>query len=263
MPDNQQTLIPAGRPERGLATPAQFDMQALMESAIEKGPEGVEVLERLVALDREVRAESRLTAFNAAMREFKRLCPVIAKNKDGAKMKGQGNKAMYRYADYDEIRRTIDPHLEACGFTVSFDTSSNDSGTLFTTTCRVEHEQGHVKSGSFTGPTVKQGGTSALQAFGGANTFGRRYALANALDLRISDDIDGEEMTQSLPVTAEEAMTLEAKAAEIGQALADSKGTDPEAVTVRLLAWASTDSFENFPSDKYGDALRMLAGIKV
>lgn len=219
MPEKEQALIPEAVEDRALAPAGGFNMQAMFDAAIEKGAEGVEVLERLVVLDREIRAESKLEAFNAAMREFKRLCPVIRKNQDGAKLGGQGAKAAYRYADYDEIRETIDPHLEACGFTLSFDTSVNDTGNLFTTTCKVEHEQGHVKSGSFTGPTVKQGGTSPLQAFGGANTFGRRYAVANALDLRISDDVDGADAEAAKPITEDMAANLEAFIDELGERL--------------------------------------------
>ncbi len=252
--NDQGTLLPK-EDLGGEMAPAAFDMQALFRDAIAKGPDGVEVLERLMVIDREVKAESKLKAFNAAMRRFKHKCPKIRKNKDGAKLRGAGNKAAYRYADYEEIRDTIDEPLFAEGFTVSFDTEVLDGGKNFKTICYIEHEEGHVKNGSFTCPTETQGGMSGQQRYGGANTFGRRYALANALDLVISDDLDGADLKDMEPITPAQFEEIEKLFASVTTGVDDEKANR---LWDRMLKWAKVEKMGNLPVSKLDEVKRRL-----
>ncbi len=264
MPDDkQQTLIPHVEEPKGLAVNTDLDMGALVAQAIDKGPDGVASLERLVALmEREEQKQAR-RAFFAALARFQRERPRITKNRE---VFNKGGHKMYGYAELNHIVTTIQPTLIECGLSFTHDGEVQENGAV-RTTCIVSHEDGHSESATF--ECLPPDRTAIPLAPGQktqhASTTGRRCSLIMALGLTDCEDDEDENgpLFGVEPITADEALKLEAKATEIGEALAESKGRDPDEVANRRLNWAGVTSFEEFPSDKYGDAFAMLAGIKV
>ncbi len=131
--------------------------------------------------DLQVRYEQRLAeqAYADAITGFQSECGPIRKNA----VNSHSGKA---YPDYEGIMRAITPLLRKYRIVVTFDTA--DDGARMMTTCRVR--VGTVeKLTTFNLPldaASKQ--MNAQQAGGAALTYGRRYALAAALNLVFTDE---------------------------------------------------------------------------
>lgn len=159
----------------------------LMAAAIDKG---IDVRE-LVELHRQLKADAAEEAFNHAMQQFQRDCPIIDHNEraDVESRRG-GTGYSYTFASLPHIVKTIKPTLEACGLTYSFDTKVD--GGLITVTCTIHHVQGHSRTSKFEAAASGAPGMSEIQKFASTTTYGQRYALKLALGLMTVDmDDDG------------------------------------------------------------------------
>jgi hypothetical protein len=174
---------------------ARVDPQALIEKAIEANA-GIETMERLVALAKEVREITAREAWYAAMAEFQRLCPAIKKTKT-ARM----GKYSYRFAPLDEICSTIQPVMGPLGLSMRW-TTPKIEGDKVTVACLISHTLGHVESsGDIVMPIMAalqraeggEAGANAAQRVGIALTYGKRYALLGILGMAPEDDDDAQQ----------------------------------------------------------------------
>src|SRR5437764_477003 len=79
--------------EQGLV-PVKGEAEMLISQAINKGI-GVEALERLLAMRRELKQERAKEEYDRAMAAFQADCPTIVKTKE---VKTSGGQVAYRYA---------------------------------------------------------------------------------------------------------------------------------------------------------------------
>lgn len=185
------TVLPAApSQETGLA---RFDPQSLVQQAIEKGAD-VEVLERLLALAKDVRAENARDLWNKAMAEFQRTCPPIRKTSSAQVQTRTGQNYTYSYASLDEIMETIRPVMGPLGLSVAW--RGRFEGKVVVQNCRVSHSAGHFEeSGEMPIPIDEGGmGASAAQRIGIATTYAKRYALLSIIGMAPEDDVDGAEL---------------------------------------------------------------------
>jgi hypothetical protein len=179
--------------------PANMDLQTLMARALENNA-SVETIERLMALEDRLREQWARQQFFKDLASFQASVPPIERSK-GVKEK-TGGGVRYYYAPYEDIVRTIGPHLERYGFSHTEDTvmqpMSKDEQTAWTkskgwlvATCEIHHRDGHSKTSTFRVPIGSEFMT-IQQEFGSASTFAKRYALLNALGLStVGEDTDG------------------------------------------------------------------------
>ena len=166
-----------------------LDPQALIAKALEAGA-GIDTVERLVALAKDVREVQAKEAWYAAMAEFQKTCPPIYKTAE-AKI---GTRYTYRYAPLDEILGAVQPVMGPLGLSVSWRTVRADA-TQVVMTCRVSHRLGHhEESGEIAMPVVEGDGSGAnpMQRVGIAATYAKRYALLGIIGLAPEDDDDAE-----------------------------------------------------------------------
>lgn len=174
------------RPEAGALV--RVDPQALIAQAIERGA-GIETLERLVALAKEVKADLARDRWYAAMATFQRQVPPIKKTKTV-----RTRQYSYTYAPLDEILSTVQPVLGSVGLSVSWKVA-RITETEVAVACVIAHELGHVEeSGEFVIP-IKLGqlegsGPNAAQRVGVALAYAKRYALLGVIGLAPEDDDD-------------------------------------------------------------------------
>lgn len=173
--------------------------------------------------DLQVRYEQRLAeqAYADAITAFQAEVPPIKKNATNPHSKKT-------YADYEGVMRVITPILRKHKIVITFDTS--ESGEKMLTTCRVR--VGTVEK--ITTITLPVDAASkmmnATQAGGAAMSYGRRYALAAALNLVYTDeDTDG--VFDAQGITEQE---VEDFAALLPQA-----GYNSEAAVRRLFDWVA------------------------
>jgi len=168
----------------------RVDPQALIAQAIERGA-GIETLERLVALAKEVKADLARDRWYAAMATFQRTCPPIKKTKTV-----RTRQYSYTYAPLDEILSTVQPVLGSVGLSVSWKVKTITE-TEVSVSCVIAHEMGHTEeSGDFVIP-IKLGqlegsGPNAAQRVGVALSYAKRYALLGVIGLAPEDDDDAE-----------------------------------------------------------------------
>jgi hypothetical protein len=168
----------------------RIDPQALIKSAVENGA-GIETMERLVALAKDVRAQQASEAWHHAMSEFQRTCPPINKTKTAQIATRTGRGYSYNYAPLGEIMTTILPVMGPLGLSTSFRVRHEEGKVI--ASCRVSHELGHhEESGDVAMPVQDTGGVGAnpAQQVGIASTYAKRYALLAIIGLAPEDDPD-------------------------------------------------------------------------
>ena len=164
---------------------------AMLTLAIEKGVD-VAALEKLVALHERVSDRAAAVEFAEAMSAFQNECPPISKTSEAKITSGSGGQYSYRYAELDEIARTVRPLCHKHGLSYSWD--SLMEGEKLTCTCIVRHVNGHQITAHFTAPTESKAGMSSQQKHAAALTYARRQSLIQALGLTTCDpDMDGGE----------------------------------------------------------------------
>jgi hypothetical protein len=175
------------------ATPSQAGalslntLGTLMSQAIDKGID----LTELVNLHERLKKAHAEEQFNLAMQQFQSGLPEIGHDKlVNVKSRKEDSSYSYTFATLPHIVKTIRPLLDACGLTVSFDTSV-DKG-LITVSCTVHHVLGHSRTSKFEAGASGAPGMSEIQKFASTTTYGQRYALKLALGLMTVDmDDDG------------------------------------------------------------------------
>jgi hypothetical protein len=171
---------------------ARLDPQALIAQAIQSGS-GIETMERLVALAKDVRAVQAREAWYAAMAEFQRKCPAIKKTKT-AKIATQRASYSYSYAPLDEILSTIQPVMGDLGLSVSW--RGRVDGDKVVQNCRISHTLGHhEESGELAMPVAiatDDRGANPMQRVGIATTYAKRYSLLSIIGMAPEDDPDAQ-----------------------------------------------------------------------
>jgi len=185
-----------------LATP---DPHMLLARAIELGA-GIETVERLVSLARDVRAIRAREAWYGAMAEFQNTCPAIKKTLT-ASIRTTRAQFQYRYAPLDEVLAVVQPILGPLGLSVSW--RSRVESEQCVVSCRIAHALGHVEdSGDVSVPVVMTDpgiGATPPQRVGIALTYARRYSLLCALGIAPEDDDDANSPPMRRPLARPDA----------------------------------------------------------
>lgn len=215
----------------------------LIAQVVENPNFDVDKLDKLMSLQERWEDRQAERQYNEALAAFQRECPKIGRTK-----KGNHN---IKYAPLDGIMETIQPHLSEHGLSVRFSTSWESAGYL-TATCTVSHVSGHSKESTITIPVDDQMAANSSQKMGSANSYAKRYALSNALNLAFAEtDTDGTDLSKK--ITTDQATVITDLIAEIKL---------PEARKKAFLKWAKAKSVEEMPVAVYDDAVRYLQDMK-
>lgn len=225
---------PAGEP----------DMGHLMELAVEKGMEGVEVLERLVALKERMMDRQANQEFNRAL-----LAVQQHLDQNPIPIRGQvtvsknGTKRPYPFLE--DIQRALAPVCAEHGLSYSFDTEAAGNG--FTVITRVSHVSGATRETRTTLPLDRSGSKNETQGVGSTESYGMRYGLIKAFGLtRYLNDDDGGGDVET--VSDEQLSSLTALYDEV-------KGKVREDA---FLSYFGIGSLEEMPAASYKEACDML-----
>lgn len=185
-------LPPVQPPHQALVTtsgaaPALNPMLAMIDKAIDRGA-GVEMLEKLMALQERFEAGEARKAFAIAISAAKSEIPPITKSKvvDFTSAKGRTN---YNYADLAAIAGVVDPVLSRHGLSYRY-RSAQDVGAL-SITCIMSHRDGHQEETTLVAGRDESGNKNHIQAVGSTATYLQRYTLMLALGLAAAQDDDG------------------------------------------------------------------------
>lgn len=224
-----------------------IDFNAAIQAATALGEKGVDVLERIHAIHREVRADEARAAFARAMSAFRADMPPVTKCVPGQHgVTHAGTRTRGMYAPLDAITAILNPIAAKHGFSYRFDRERKEGQDWIL--CVITHEGGHSEVSRFpvkddTGP-----GRNAIQATASAEAYGRRYALTAGFAITTADPDDDAQAAGGSPdtITDEQAANLQALAEEVG------------ADRAKFLAWAGVDRLADLPASKLPAAVRML-----
>jgi hypothetical protein len=189
---------------------ARIDPQALLTKAVE-GNASIEVLERLVALAKDVREVQAREEWHEAMAEFHQRVPCIRKTRTAKIATRTGAGYTYAYAPLSEIMETIRPVLGDLGLSVSW--TSRIEAKQVVVICRISHSLGHVEtSGEVSmpiGEATDGTGANPAQKVGISLTYAKRYSLLSIAGLAPDEDSDGagEKSPRQEPMSRAQAAT--------------------------------------------------------
>lgn len=223
-----------------------MDVEALMHVAVEKGSEGVEILERLMDLrDREADREARL-GFQEAFAEFHRRCPPIPRDTKGKQLanhEGTGKNTLM-FAGLETIQRIVDPILHELGFSYAFTVPQATERSL-QVRCDLFHTD-HIRTSVMVVPIPNIPKASGAQNFTGARTTGKRLTLSDVLGIATEDADASGPTAEVLTVDDDELKALQdlvtRKDVQIG----------------RVLEFAGVPSLSDVPAASYGMLKRFL-----
>lgn len=154
----------------------------LLRIAMERNDGDLDRLERLMAMDRQWRADRAKEAFNEDFSRFKALNIVVPKNKlvkQRAKSGGPG--PTYYQSEYETVANLLQPALARCGFgyrfDVKFERGENGGVPWCYVTCILEHRMGHAERLTLGGPPDDSGAKNPLQEMQSSSTFLMRHSL--------------------------------------------------------------------------------------
>ena len=160
----------------------------MLMAAIDKGLD-IAVIERLMAMRKELKAEYAKEEYLKAMAIFQAECPVIKKDKPVKFTTKAGAVVNYAYAPMDSLVSQAGPIIGKNGFSYKFELE--ETPTQIKATCYASHAAGHQDSSFF---TAEKGGTdlmSAAQKASGAATYAKRIAFCNVFGIATGDeDVD-------------------------------------------------------------------------
>jgi hypothetical protein len=140
----------------------------------------IEKLERMLAMQERIQADSAKSAFAAAFAAASSEFPMIPLN-------GRGDKNKH-YALLKDIVNLTRPVLSRHGLALSFGVES--APDKVTVTAELMHVAGHSKTTSMELPRDTSGSKNAVQAVGSSQTYGQRYTAQAILGLSLGDDTD-------------------------------------------------------------------------
>jgi hypothetical protein len=249
-----QIEAPVSRP---LALTEGAAVLGMIERAARDQSVDLAKMAQLMEWRKEMIADQRRAAFDAAMASAKAEIPVIKKNRRvGFDHKSGGERTEYSHEDMGEIARTVDPILGKFGLSYRYRVSSNLNEPI-SVTCIVSHRDGHFEETTLTAGRDDSGKKNAIQQVGSSITYLQRYTLKAALGLAASHDDDGKSSADVEEYTPPEGSISADQVANIRQQLA-LKSCSEKA----FLQWAKQKRIEDIPADLYEPCMDGIASFR-
>lgn len=173
--------------------PAMITPAAMIQQAIANGS-GVEVMERLLALQERHDAFHARKAFDDAMASLRANLPKIVKSREVDFTGKTGVRTNYRFEDLAEITEALAGPMSDVGLSFRWYTENVQGGVKVT--CRITHRDGHFEETSLVGPLDASGNKNPIQAIGSAVSYLQRYTLKAAVGVAASHDDDAQSVSQ-------------------------------------------------------------------
>jgi len=182
---------PEGEPEDRAVALAQkpgspaVNPESLLAECV-RGKASIEVVERILALRIQLKAEWAREQYFTALAQFQAACPIIVKTKCVYEKDGQ--KVRYCYAPLESIVDQVKVFLKEYGF--SYTTKTAQGAGHVTALLHAHHRDGHSEVTELTIPIDVAAYMSAPQKVGSALTYATRYAFRDAFGILTGDDDD-------------------------------------------------------------------------
>ncbi len=144
------------------------------------------VVEKLVDLKNKMEDRAAKKEFNNALAQFQESCPPIRKSSKAKVTTKKGGEYSYKYAELDEIARTVRLLLFHRGLSFSWDSETKDN--TISCICYLRHRNGHEISSSFQAPIPNElGSMNPIQISASTLTYAKRQTLVSILGLTTTE----------------------------------------------------------------------------
>lgn len=196
MSDAVAKIEPAPMP-----APVQSESAALI-SMIERAARDpnvdIDKMERLFTMHERMTAAQSKRAYLAAMAEMQPGLPIVTKrgvisqNVKDAKGNATGEqKAMTKYARWEDVNEAITPVLAKYGFSLSFRVAQPTEARVIVTGV-LGHRDGHSEETAMALPIDSSGAKNNVQGWGSSVSYGKRYTCFALLNISArGEDDDG------------------------------------------------------------------------
>jgi hypothetical protein len=222
-------------------------MMALIAKAASDPNFDADKMDRLLQMQERLMDRRAVQEFNRAFTEMQPKLPVIDRKGRILIQDKQGNVTQNTpYAKWEDIDRVIKPIYTAHGFSLSFKPGVAADGKM-TITAVLRHVAGHQDEATVTLPYDSSGSKNNVQAVGSSNTYGKRYAACDLLNIVTEgQDDDGKAAGEPEWVTTEQLGEL--------QELMDSVNAD----RAKFLGFFKIETIAHLPAKRFGEAVKML-----
>jgi len=166
--------------------PARAIMHPLVERMIANNPTP-EVLEKVLALQREWERDEAKRAYNAALVELKRaLPPFLIRDKTVDFTGNTGKRTNYTHTSLAAAMETVTPLLSEYGFSLTWKPGNAPDGKV-RVTIKLAHRQGHFEESIIDAVAEGGGNKSGPQAVASTITLLARYGSLGMLGLATAD----------------------------------------------------------------------------
>lgn len=164
-------------------------LNAALQQALAMPDQGVERLERMWEMHKEMQDRDAARAYADAMKACQKEMPAIQK-------RGKNKQTNSKYALLEDINRLITPIYTRHGLSLSFGTVRSELDDHVGIVCDVMHEAGSTKTYTYDAPIDNVGikgekNKTSTHGRGSAISYGRRYLILMIFNLTIGDDDDG------------------------------------------------------------------------
>ncbi|WP_036306117.1 ERF family protein [Methylopila sp. 73B] len=234
---NEISKIEPQRSTEVATTSESAAILSIIERAASNPAVDIDKMERLLEMQRQVRADNAKRAFSAGLAEMQPDLPRIAE-----RGKGHNDK---RYALWEDVNEKIRPVLARHGFALTFRTGQGDG--KISVTAVLTHREGHSEETTMFLPSDASGSKNPVQAVGSSTSYGKRYTALALLNITTGgEDDDG-------------------KAAGVGDLISDEQLEDLRALVAktdadvrRFCSAYRIDALPNLPAAKFDDAMAKL-----
>ena len=173
-----------------------MNLESLIGKAIMKG--NLDVVERLLAVRKQLKDEFAREEFFVAMSGFQKDCPIILKTTAVVETKGERKgQVRFRYAPASDIVNALKDLLERWGFSYTF--KEVDEEKAVRVTGFAHHRAGHTEENTVSMPIDPQAYMNAPQKVASARMYALRYAFCNAFGILTADWDDAGQKAGDMP----------------------------------------------------------------
>jgi hypothetical protein len=225
----------------------------MIERAARDPSVDIDKMERLLAMRERMQAQQAKTAYLAALAEMQPKLPIVTKrgvismnDKDERGAKTGGQRAMSKYALWEDINEAITPILKDGGFSLSF-RISHPTPDRVAVTAVLGHRDGHTEETTLGLPIDSTGAKNNVQGWGSSVSYGKRYTALALLNISARGEDD------------------DASAAGAGETITDAqcstildKIAETEADIEKFCKYFGIEGVAKLPAKAYERAMNLL-----
>lgn len=234
MEDNKIEVV---KHETQAVTPMQLIAKAQADGA------SIEQLQQLLDLQDRFEAKEARKAYNQAISSFRAEGIKIIKGKHV-----KFGQTEYDHATLGNVVEQVVPAMSKYGLSHNWEMDQDDKGRI-KVTCRISHVDGHAETFALEAEPDSSGGKNKIQQIASTVTYLQRYTLLAGTGLATHDmDDDGNrsEPPKEPTITEEQAMDLDALAADVGADIG------------KFLTFMKVQTLMDIPAKKYESAVKAL-----